>query len=546
MRIERDITTRRRGSASATSQDSVQRFVARLGLAKIAWDWPEEDRFGRSTDGVARLPAAVVYPEATEEVQLAVRVAGELGVSLYPVSRGCNWGYGDASPPFAGQVVMDLRRMNQILEVNEELGYCVIEPGVTQGQLYDELQRRGGRLWMDATGAGPNASVVGNTLDRGFGHTRYGDHFQTACGMRVVLPDGELLDTGFGRYANAKAHRVFPYGVGPFIDGLFAQSNFGVVTRLGLWLQPKPDAFCAFFFSAKDDSDLEALVDRLAPLRRQGLIQSALHIANDLRVMSARTRYPWDEAAGETPLPNRLRDELQSRYQLGAWNGLGALTGSKATVKALRREVKHALRGFKTVFLDDRRLSIARGAMDVAGRLGLGQGLREQLEIVEPAYNLLKGEPSLEHLKGALWRVRGDVQDGADPLHANAGLIWVSPVLPMTSRHAREVLSIMDPIYQSHGFDHLVTLTMLNERAMVAVTNIAFDARDSGEAGRAKACYHALTGALQQAGYYPYRTGPSGYALLRGDGDRYWGLLSKLKSTLDPNATISPGRYVEA
>lgn len=530
----------------ADASEAVQRYVARLDEVGLAWQWPSEERFGRSTDGALRRPAAVIYPTCTEDVQLAVKAAGECGVALYPISRGCNWGYGDASPAFAGQVVMDLGRMNRIIEINEALGYCVIEPGVTQGQLCEELKRRGGRLWMDATGAGPHASVVGNTLDRGFGHTRYGDHFQTACGMEVVLPDGEVLHTGFGRYDGAKAERVFPYGVGPYLDGLFAQSNFGVVTRLGLWLQPKPEAFCAFFFSAEGDEQLEELLERLAPLRRQGLIQSALHIANDLRVMSSRTRYPWEEAGGQTPLPAAVRYDLRSRYQLGAWSGLGALTGSKATVKALRGDVKRALRGFKTVFLDDRRLSIARGLSKAMCAVGMGRGLCEQLQIVEPAYNLLKGEPSVEHLKGALWRVRGELDEGVDPLQAGAGLIWVSPVLPMTSADAREVLSVMDPIYRSYGFDHLVTFTMLNERAMVAVTNIAFDTRDHEERDRAQACYKALSQALQDAGYYPYRTGPSGYAHLRPEGDRYWELLSQLKTTLDPHATISPGRYVRA
>jgi 4-cresol dehydrogenase (hydroxylating) len=523
----------------------ISRYQERVTSAGIAWDWPSSDRSSRSTDGRPRLPAGIIYPTSTEDVQLAVRIAGELGVALYPISRGCNWGYGDASPPYAGQVVMDLGRMNRILEVNEELGYCVIEPGVTQGQLYQELQRRGGQLWMDATGAGPNASVVGNTLDRGFGHTRYGDHFQTACGMDVVLPDGELLRTGFGHYDEAKADRVFPYGVGPFIDGLFAQSNLGVVTRLGLWLQPKPEAFCAFFFSAKNDDELEALIGRLAPLRRAGLLQSAVHIANDLRVMSARTRYPFGEADGQTPLPDPLRAELRRRFKLGAWNGLGALTGSKATVKALRRDVKRALRGFQTVFLDDRKLGLAESFTRALRTIGLGSGLQEQLDIVKPAYDLLKGQPGVEHLKGALWRVRGELEgETLDPLAANAGLIWVSPVLPMTGANAREVLTILDPIYREHGFDNLVTFTMLNERAMVAVTNVAFDTREPEENQRAAACYAALSSALKSQGYLPYRTGPLGYDKLRTEGDAYWTLTSRIKAALDPTNVIAPGRYL--
>jgi 4-cresol dehydrogenase (hydroxylating) len=84
---------------------------------------------------------------------------------------------------------------------------------------------------MDSTGAGPEASLVGNALDRGFGHTRYGDHFQTFCGLQIVLADGRVLETGFGHFPNARARWVFRYGIGPFVDGIFSQSNFGIVTR---------------------------------------------------------------------------------------------------------------------------------------------------------------------------------------------------------------------------------------------------------------------------------------------------------------------------
>lgn len=534
-------------SASTETNAALNRLLDRLSAASIDWRWPDESRFGRSTDAAPRRPAAVVYPTSTEDVQLLVRVAGEHAVPLYPISRGCNWGYGDAAPPYAGQVVVDLQHMNRVVEVNQDQGYCVLEPGVTQGQLYQHLQDLGGKLWMDATGAGPNASVVGNTLDRGFGHTRFGDHFQTACGMQVVLPSGDILHTGFGRFANAKAHRAFPYGVGPFVDGLFAQSNLGIVTRLGLWLQPKPQAFGAFFFSAQRDTQLEEIIERLAPLRKAGLLQSAIHLANDLRVVSARTRFPYDRADGRAALPESIRAELRRDYQLGAWNGLGAMTGTKATVKALRSEVRRALRGIKTVFLDDRRLRLANTLGNTLGRLGLAPRFREQLEVVGPAYGLLKGQPSSEHLKGALWRVKGELADDtADPLAANAGLIWVSPVMPMTGGHAREVLDIIEPIYNRFGFDALVTFTMLSERAMVAVTNLAFDLRDAEAADRAHRCYPALCEALASSGYYPYRVGPLGYDKVYDASDPYWQMNASIKQALDPKAIMSPGRYLRS
>ena len=78
---------------------------------------------------------------------------------------------------------------------------------------------------------------------------------------QVELADGRILDTGLCHYEQASARRVYAYGVGPSVDGLFAQSNLGIVTQIGVWLMPRPQAFCAFFIRAPGDRDLETLGD---------------------------------------------------------------------------------------------------------------------------------------------------------------------------------------------------------------------------------------------------------------------------------------------
>ena len=135
---------------------------------------------------------AIVRPGNREEVQQVLRIANEWRIPVYPVSGGCNWGYGSRVPSANGCVLMDLGRMNRILDFSEDLAYITVEPGVTQQQVFAFLQERQSGLWMDATGASPHSSLVGNTVERGFGHTPYGDHFSHVCGMEVVLPNGEV------------------------------------------------------------------------------------------------------------------------------------------------------------------------------------------------------------------------------------------------------------------------------------------------------------------------------------------------------------------
>jgi len=437
--------------------------------------------------------------------------------------------------------------MNRILEVNTELCYAVIEPGVTQEQLYRHLQDHNTGLWMDSSGAGTQASLVGNILERGFGHTRYGDRFLTVCGMEVVLGDGRVLNTGFGHYPNAKAHRAYRYGVGPSLDGIFSQSNFGVVTRMGIWLMPKPEAFCAFFFSAKNDTDLPAIIDALAPLRMQGVLQSTVHVANDLRTISGRMGYPWERAGGVTPLPEELRLKLRREFMIGAWNGCGALYGTKETVAAARKVVARALKAFGPRFLNDRTLKTAARMQTALHWTDWGRRMGERLQVVEPVYGLLKGIPTDEPLRGAAWRVRKPCPTGpVDPLDCHAGLMWIAPTLPANGRAAQDLMARLEPIYSRYGFETLVTFTLITERALCCVTNVAFDRREADEMARAKACYEELADTLLREGYVFYRSGPRGMAKLTAEPSTFWDVAGQIKSVLDPAGIISPGKYLPA
>jgi 4-cresol dehydrogenase (hydroxylating) len=520
-------------------------LTAAVGAEHVRDDAETIARYSRTTLPGGTTPRGVVFPLDTAQVQAVVRIAGRRGLSLYPISCGRNWGYGDRNAPTDGQVILDLGRMNRIHEVHDQLCYAVVDPGVTQGQLYTYLRERHPGLWMDATGAGRGASVVGNALDRGFGHTAVGDHFHQTCGLEVVLASGEVLRTGYGAFPGAHAAHAYPYGVGPVLDGLFSQSNFGIVTRAGVGLMPRPRGFSAFFASTPDESRLAELVDRLAPLRMQGLLRSAVHVANDVRVFSSRMAYPFDRTGCKTPLPAGLRRTLARESDIGSWNVSGGIYGTPATVAATKRALRDALRGYRIVFLGDRRLAFAKWLIPRMRKLGLARKPAELLPIVEPAYGLLQGIPSDEFLKGVLWMSRDRVTNSSlDPLDHGVGLVWVSPVVPATGAHARRVTQIMEPIYHKHGFDFLITMTIVTDRALCCVSNFTFDKEDVGQAQRARECYGELMAALLREGYPPYRTGPGGFEKLRAAAPEFFAACAKLKAALDSQGIIAPGRYV--
>lgn len=528
------------------SDSAVAEWTAVLGEQGVAADAETIDRYSRTTQATATRPCCILYPENTEEVQALVEIASKHGIPVYPISCGKNWGYGDACAPTDGAAIIDLGRMNRILEVNTELAYCVIEPGVTQGQLFEYLQTNETGLWMDASAAGPESSLVGNTVERGFGHTRYGDHFQTCSGMEIVLADGRVLNTGFGHFSNAKATRVYPYGVGPYLDGLFTQSNYGIVTKIGLWLMPEPEAFNFFCFQVPRFEDLEELVDRLRPLRMAGTLNTAVHIGNDFRVLAGSGKYPWDLSKGVAPLPPEVRQQLCAQSGAQAWQGSGSITGTKAHVRATRKALKKALRGCasRLVFLDDRRIRILERCCAVLNAVGLGKKMARAMKIIRPNFDLLKGVPTIEPVMGAYWRLRRPPDTPGEPLDSGCGLYWISPVIPMQGREAIALLNLAKPIFAEYGFDMVVSLILLTERSLVGIFNVGFDKAIPEEAERASACYEALVDAMMARGYNLYRSGLQGMPKMRKEPSVFWDVAAEIKHALDPKDIISRGRYI--
>ena len=521
---------------------AVPRWSRVIGDENVSDDDATLSQYARTCIGNGPRSVVIIRPGSAEEVPTVVQIAAEHGVPIYPVSRGKNWGYGSACPVTEGQAILDLSRMNRIVEVNSELAYAVVEPGVSQQQLYEKLRRDGDMLMSDVTGAGPDASIVGNILERGFGHTPYGNRFAHTCGMEVVLADGRVLNTGFGAFERCQSDRVFPWGIGPWLDGLFTQSNFGIVTKLGIWLMPRPPVCQAFGFRVYQSDRLGEVITTLRRLKMSGVFRSNVHIANDLRVLSARMRYPW-HLTNKTPLPDDIRRKLREDTALGAWNILGGLYGTKESVAASRKALRRAFRGLASVkFFDRRRISQLNVATSLLSRLGLGKYLQETLRSVSNVFDLINGTPSTDHLNGVAWRSRLPLSDGpVDP--RDHGSYWLSPVLPMTAEACQHILSLAEPVFYRHKLEPLMTFTTVNERALCCVMNISFDKARQDESEDAEACYEELFSLLTGSGYIPYRAGIHSMNKLANGSNEFWDVCQQLKSTLDPENIIAPGRY---
>ena len=461
-----------------------------------------------------RPPAVVLWPDSVEDVVAIVAAANRYKVVLFPISTGQNQGMGLRSAVHAGQVVVDLgRRMNRILELDETLAYAVIEPGVTYQQLYDELGLRGHKLMLDTTSGPPQGGILGNTMDSGAGYTPYFDHLYMSCGMEVVLGNGQRLRTGDGALPGAKAWHVSKYSLGPKLDGLFVQSNFGITTRLGVWLMPRPPCIRGFFFSFPEDDDLEEIIELCRPLKLSNMVPTLFKITNDVYAFGTECSHPEYSANGGTQtLSDHARGELQQRYGTGAWLLSGAFYGaSAAALEPFVERVKtHFMRSGKARYIDH----------DTA----------EANPMLRIHLDSFRGVPTADELKLLAWRPGG-------------GLIWFLPGTPMIGKVANAHQQLARRIYTEHGFEYICEY-VAGARFARGLHVVIYNREDSLERQRADACYRALANAFAAAGYSVGRAATGYHALHMSQLDPVFReVITALKTSLDPNGVIAAGKY---
>ncbi|WP_439135704.1 FAD-binding oxidoreductase, partial [Pseudomaricurvus sp.] len=386
-------------------EQALSEFKQLLGDEYVLRDDGLLKKYETATFKTSMTIPAVLKPASVAEVQECLRIANRYKTPVYAISKGKNVGYGSRVHTSDNTLILELSRLNRIVTFDEELAYVVIEPGVTQQQLYDFLQEQKSNLWMDATGSFTSHSMIGNIAERGFGHTTAADHFAHVGGMEVVLPTGELLKTGFGRFDNAKAQGLYRWGVGPYLDGLFTQSNLGVITRLTLWLTPAPEYFEKFFFTVDREDQLSDIIDTLRPLRMDGTLRSAMHIGNDYKVYSSMSQYPWSLTGGQTPLSRGVMDGIVAGADFGAWNGSGALYGNKSEVRRARKKIRRALKGkvSKIQFLSEEKFALAEKLSKPYQWL-TGINLENVLKLLKPVFGLTKGVPTDDMIASTYWR----------------------------------------------------------------------------------------------------------------------------------------------
>jgi 4-cresol dehydrogenase (hydroxylating) len=470
-----------------------------------------EKRYLRNVTGLKRAVPLALCPNSTAQIPAIIAEANKLRIALYPFSTGKNWGMGSKLPVTDGCVILDLSRLNRIVEVNAALRYAVLEPGVTQSQLATYLAKNHSSFSFNLTGNIGETSILGNTLDRGDGsHARIDD----LIAVKGILGDGTPFEVGghSGMSGEDTSH-VMRYAAGPDLVGLFSQSNFGIITQIVFRLMPRADKRNVFW-GIVENAKLPELFDRLQIVYAQRIITSpaSVNIGYANRFEQARS------TLGDKTADMRFTGQL--------WNFYIIFDGSIKLSKTIFEELHAHLDSCCTETGDYE----STGDPDTMPP--------QHKPLIEP----LKGNPDNLTIAGIYKLTNTPLPEDAKDMDADQlpiGMKSIVAVVPPVGEHVRKAADIIAGVRDQFKVNTKDSF-FGDGRFLITVHYLR---ADPAQADAAEQAQMAIWNRLRAAGYMPYRVPVDRMEQLVASRPDFFSLVGKIKEALDPQGIISPGRY---
>jgi hypothetical protein len=236
--------------------------------------------------------------------------------------------------------------------------------------------------------------------------------------MEVVLPSGEVMRTGMGALPGSKTWQQYKYGFGPYVTGIFSQSSLGIVTKMGLWLFPEPEAYLTGTVTVPKRDDLNPLIAGMAYLMNSGIVMGTTSVASPLNFLRGDPELTALRAKAGGPSTEELEQYLHSK-NMGYWSVELPFYGPAKVVEAQWEYAKQRFQAIGGV-------SFREGA--------LRRFPVDPQDVPNFQNSVAVGIPSL-----SVFGVGGARSEGH---------VWFSPIVPMTGEAVLEAQKVFTDAYR--------------------------------------------------------------------------------------------------
>jgi len=220
--------------------ERIARLLANIVGPEYVSTASEERYFYARDPGLmpAHSPDYVVLPQSTKQIQQIIRLANQEKIPVVPMGAGL--ALTGLVIPLKGGIIVDMKRMNKILEVNEKARYALVEGGTSQGALKSYLERHHPRLRHSVPDAPPTATIAANVSIHGQGRLtqQYGFNSDLVSGLEVVTGTGDVCRIGSCALSGSWFSKGAPM---PDLSGMFLGwfGSTGIITKVAVKLYPK-------------------------------------------------------------------------------------------------------------------------------------------------------------------------------------------------------------------------------------------------------------------------------------------------------------------
>jgi glycolate oxidase len=442
------------------------------------------------TENPPRNPALVVMPSTTDEVRRIIELANETLTPLVPFVTGQNVG-GLTIPQVEDAVIVDLKRLNRILEVDEEAMYMLVEPGVTFGDVRAYLDKHHPRLRYTYPIAPPYTSVVANALLQGLCDLSSvnGAMADFINGLEAVLPNGHLVRVGSGISGEQNWFGRYPL---PDLVGLFSgwQGMTGIVTKMSLKLWPKRRILRHSALFSFGEENTVALLKTIA---RTGVIEDLDCMSLTIIKGLIGVKPPIPAIEGEPDYATLIAISANTEVEYNA---------KFAQVKEIVQNSR----------IEETRNSLV--TWNIIVKL-MGEEARDWIDFPSNSFK---------------------------PLAQHDGVTWMGTYIH--PKNWAKALARGRAIVEKHGFETMAFLKAMDSLHFAEFKFIIRFPKDEAAMKRVRRCNDELLTMALTLGAIPYKTPVWSAKKLHEHIDpEFIELVKQIKKTIDPNNIMNPGRW---